>query len=176
MNSLTKAKHNIFFVLLMVSIALSIILVSCKRKPSEITMPTSLEGPYPVTRTVDGDTIVVNINGADTKIRLIGIDAPESVHPDKEKNTEEGTIASEYMKDLLKGKAVYLEYDSEYKDAYDRVLAYVYLEDKRMVNAILLEEGMAAVYTVPPNTKYSEYFLGLQKTAREKGKGFWEIE
>ena len=127
----------------------------------------SVEGLYSVTRTVDGDTIVVNIDGVDTKIRLIGIDAPESVHPDEEKNTEEGRIASEYTEKLLADADIYLEYDSEYKDAYDRVLAYVYLEDGRMVNEILLEEGMATVYTVPPNIKYVDDFLAAQKKARK---------
>lgn len=79
----------------------------------------------------------------------------------------------EYTEKLLADTDVYLEYDSEYRDAYDRVLAYVYLEDGRMVNEILLEEGMASVYTVPPNTKYSENFLAIQRKARENCIGFW---
>ena len=176
MNNVIGTKLHKAIGILAAVLAMALILVSCKKaaptEMSRISAP-SVEGPYSVTRTVDGDTIVVNIDGVDTKIRLIGIDAPESVHPDEEKNTEEGRIASEYTEKLLSDTDVYLEYDSEYRDAYDRVLAYVYLEDGRMVNEILLEEGMATVYTVPPNTKYSENFLAIQGKARKNCIGFW---
>ena len=180
MTKIIKVKPNILLIILAIMIFAGTLLVSCRQVPP-VTMAsespeTELEGPYSVTRIVDGDTIVVNMDGKDgkdTKIRLIGIDTPESVHPDNEKNTEEGRIASAYTEKLLTGCNVYLEFDSEYKDSYDRVLAYAYLEDGRMVNAILLEEGMASVYTVPPNTKYTDVFIALQKKARENNMGFW---
>ena len=137
---------------------------------------SDLNGPYKVERIVDGDTIVVKMRGESVKVRMIGIDTPESVAPsyyDKE-NTPQGLDASEYTKKLLEGKKVYLEYDVNYEDQYGRVLAYVYLKDaKTMVQMKLLEEGLASVYTVQPNSKYAEDFLRIQQEARSNGKGFW---
>lgn len=136
-----------------------------QEKPKEVL--------YPVTRVVDGDTIVVNINGKDEKVRLIGVDTPESVHPDKNKNTEFGKVASNFTKNLLKGKSVKLEYDVQQRDKYGRLLAYVYLGDK-MVNKELLIAGMAKVATFPPNVKYVEEFRALEKTARDSKVGIWK--
>ena len=111
-------------------------------------------GPYTVVRVVDGDTLVVDINGTDTKVRPIGVDTPELVHTNASKNVPEGTTASDYTKNLLTGKNVYLEYDAGPTDKYGRTLAYVYTEDGVMVNDLLLEEGMAKMMTIQPNVKY----------------------
>ena len=144
--------------------------------PEEEAAPV-LHGEYEVVRVVDGDTIIVDLDGKDTRIRLIGIDTPESVHPDKSKNSEEGIIASDFTKELLTGEKVYLEYDIEKIDQYDRTLAYVYLADgETMVNALLVEEGYATTMTVQPNSKYADTFYELQKEAREQGRGFWAEE
>ncbi len=89
------------------------------------------------------------------------------------KNVPEGTTASDYTKELLTDKNVYLEYDAGRTDKYDRVLAYVYTEDGVMVNNLLLEEGMAKIMTIQPNVKYVELFKQTQETARENGAGFW---
>lgn len=132
-------------------------------------------GPYSVERIVDGDTFIAIIDGKSEKIRLLGVDAPESVHPDQRRNTEKGEEVSEYVRSLLKNKRVYLEYDVSMADQYDRVLAYVYLEDgKTMLNELLLEEGYAAVMTVQPNNRYTDHFYELQKKAQEEKKGIWE--
>lgn len=131
-------------------------------------------GPYPVERIVDGDTFIATIDGKSEKIRLIGVDAPESVHPDQRRNTEEGKEVSKYVKNLLENRGVYLEYDVSMEDQYDRVLAYVYLEDgKTMLNELLLEEGYAAVMTVQPNSRYADHFYELQKKSQEEKKGIW---
>ena len=74
---------------------------------------------------------------------------------------------------MLLGKEVGLEYDVQQKDKYGRVLAYVYLEDGRMFNALFVQEGYAHVSTYPPNVKYQKLFAELQKEARENGKGLW---
>ena len=129
-------------------------------------------GEYQVTRVVDGDTIEVNYNGTEEKVRLIGIDTPESVHPDEEKNSKYGEQASEYTKQLLEGKTVKLEFDVEERDSYGRLLAYVYVDDI-MVNKKLLEEGLAQIATYPPNVKYVDEFTKIQEEARENKKGFW---
>lgn len=108
----------------------------------------------------DGDTILVEFpDGSKEHIRLLLIDAPESVHPDEEKNTEEGRQAAAFLKELLPvGTTVYLEYDTNERtfDRYGRMLAYVWLTEttsvessyikQNMVNAILLSKGYASYY------------------------------
>ena len=121
---------------------------------------------------VDGDTIVVDMDGVKEKIRLIGIDTPESVHPDPDRNVEYGEIASGFTEDQLEGKAVALEFDVQERDKYGRVLAYVYLDGK-MFNETLLEQGHAMVSTYPPNIKYVDRFTELQTQAREAKLGLW---
>lgn len=134
-----------------------------------------LHGPYHVERVVDGDTIVVSIDNKNVKVRLIGMDTPESVHPNKEKNTAEGKQASDWVKHLLAGQQVFLEYDVGQTDRYGRTLAYVYLADqKTMVNRLLLEKGLAQTMTIQPNSKYANQFYELQVKAREDKKGFWK--
>ena len=155
-----------------------VVSASPSSEPMLTPMPVdvALYGAYEVVRVSDGDTIVVDINGTDTKIRLIGIDTPESVHPDKDKNTKEGKVASDWVKELLQDKSVYLEYDVDIQDHYNRTLAYVYLDEQTMLQEELLKNGLATVYTVQPNSKYSDEFFKIQKTARENNIGFWETK
>ena len=127
---------------------------------------------YKVVRVVDGDTIVIDFNGVEEKLRLIGVDTPESVHPSEEKNTKEGIKVSDYTKKMLESKSVMVEFDVQERDKYGRLLAYVYI-DGRMYNKTLLKEGLAKVATYPPNVKYVEDFTALQKEARENKEGLW---
>lgn len=134
-------------------------------------------GPYKCVYVIDGDTVIVDIDGREVKVRMIGIDTPESVASEyyEKENTEQGEIASEYTKNLLKGKQVYLEYDVEKVDKYGRTLAYIYLEDQTtMVNEILIEEGYAMIMTISPNVKHAKTFYQLQKQAQKAKKGFWD--
>ena len=130
---------------------------------------------YEVVRVVDGDTIIIDYNGTEERVRLIGVDTPESVHPDKEKNTEFGTTASNFSKELLTDKYVKIELDVQERDQYGRILAYVYLDDV-MVNKTLLQEGYAKVATYPPNVKYVDDFTSIQEEARNNKKGLWGLE
>ena len=134
-----------------------------------------LDGPYPVDRVVDGDTIVVLMNGTEEKIRLIGVDTPESVHPDPDRNVPYGKVAADYTRSRLLGQQVYLEYDVETRDKYGRILAYVWIGDE-MFNRTLLSEGHAMLATFPPNVRYVDEFTVLQAEAREAGRGLWAIE
>lgn len=122
---------------------------------------------YKVIRVVDGDTIVIDYNGIEEKVRLIGVDTPESVHPDSSKNTEAGITASEYTKALLTDKSVSLEFDVQERDTYGRLLAYVYLDGK-MVNKTLLEEGYANIATYPPNVKYVDDFTAIIESRNQQ--------
>ena len=131
------------------------------------------DGSFRVVRVVDGDTIVIDYNGTQEKVRLIGVDTPESVHSDASKNTPYGKIASDYTKKQLTGKTVELEFDVQERDKYGRLLAYVYLDGK-MYNKTLLEEGHAKVATFPPNVKYVEEFQQIEKQAQIAQVGMWE--
>ncbi|MDR2089801.1 MAG: thermonuclease family protein [Clostridiales Family XIII bacterium] len=127
---------------------------------------------YLVTRVVDGDTIIIDMNGTEERVRLIGIDTPESVHPDGEQNVPYGEIAASFTKNALEGKRVRIELDAQTRDKYGRLLAYVYTDDA-MFNETLLSEGHAQLATYPPNVRHVEAFAALQKDARERGAGLW---
>ena len=163
---------------LLASIALIIAIIAVwiydpAAKP-EIQEGSSIyQGPYEVVKIVDGDTIKLDIDDEVTSVRLIGIDTPESVHPNKEKNVPEGKLAAEHTKALAADKYVYIEYGEEAHDRYGRVLAYVYLDEKTMLNAQLIEDGYAEVYTIKPNDKYEDYFLNLEEKAKKNNSGLW---
>lgn len=127
---------------------------------------------YDVIRAIDGDTLLISMDGIETAVRLIGINAPESVHPEAEKNTAEGEQASLWLKQYIAGKRVTLEYDQELNDRYGRTLAYVYV-DNMMLEDALLTMGMARTLTMEPNIRYQHHFEMLEKEARDNGSGFW---
>ena len=114
-------------------------------------------------RVVDGDTIIVHDpDGNRLRVRLTGINAPESVHEDESKNTEEGRQASAFMKELLEDvEVVYLEYDEAQFDQYERTLAYVWIDIDGtyvMVNEILLATDYAEPVYIKPNLRYADIF------------------
>lgn len=128
-------------------------------------------------RVVDGDTLVVRFDtGEDEKVRLIGINTPESVAPNsyRTKNTKEGEEASKYVKTMLEDvSTVYLQSDTSDRDKYDRLLRYVWLDipddvynksevKEKMLNAILVEDGIAEVATYEPDTTYADLFEELE--------------
>ena len=130
---------------------------------------------YKVIRVVDGDTLIIDYNGTEERVRLIGVDTPESVHPNEEKNTKFGKKASEFSKNYLENKEVTLEFDVQERDQYGRLLAYVYLNNV-MYNKTLLQEGYAKIATYPPNVKYVDDFTAIQEEARNNKKGLWGYE
>ena len=80
---------------------------------------------FKCTRVVDGDTIILSTK---ERVRLIGVDTPETKHPNKPVE-QYGKEASAFTTRIVEGKKVTLEYDQEKRDKYGRLLAYVYLED-----------------------------------------------
>jgi len=123
----------------------------------EVLVPCELE------RVVDGDTIIVHDpDNNRLRVRLTGINAPESVLEDESKNTEEGRDASKFLKELLADvKTVYLEYDEGRYDQYDRTLAYVWIDTGTtyiMVNEIMLATGHAKPVYIKPNLRYADTF------------------
>lgn len=129
---------------------------------------------FKVKKVVDGDTFWLD-DGSEKglKVRLIGVDAPESRKTGNKDVGYFGKEAKNYLTNLLFGKSVRLEYDVDKTDRYGRTLAYVYLEDGTFVNAHLVKYGYATILTVPPNVKYADYFLKLQAEARENNRGLW---
>lgn len=135
-----------------------------------------------VTKHVDGDTVYVKINGQEYKLRLIGVNTPETKHPQKGVEYY-GKEASNYTKSKLLGKTVYLEKDVSETDKYGRLLRYIWLEPPtkltkeeiktKMFNAILVANGYAQVATYPPDVKYQDYFLEFEREARSKNIGLW---
>jgi micrococcal nuclease len=130
---------------------------------------------YPVKRVVDGDTFWIDDGSAKgVKVRLIGVDAPESRNSGNKEITYFGKEASDYLTKLIGGKKVRLEYDAGHYDKYGRTLAYVYLQDGTFINAKLVKDGYANVMTIPPNVKYADTFLKLERKARNQKRGMWK--
>lgn len=138
-----------------------------------------------VDRVVDGDTAEVTINGNQYKLRFIGVDTPETVHPSKPVEYF-GKEASDFTKEKLEDKEIYLEKDVSDTDRYGRKLRYIWLEkpdDKenptfeeikeKNFNAILLDQGYGKLSTFPPDVKYVEEFKEIEKEARKNKRGLW---
>lgn len=104
---------------------------------------------YKVTKIVDGDTFwAAKGDKPATKIRLIGVDTPESRNSFKKKVGYYGKEAKEYLRQMLSRKCVKIVCDVDSLDQFKRTLAYVYLEDGTFVNAELVKNGFAMVMTV----------------------------
>ena len=131
--------------------------------------------PARVVYVVDGDTIHVEIDGQEYKVRYIGIDAPETVKADTPVEWM-GPEASAANKALVAGKMVYLEKDVSNVDKYGRLLRYVYLADGTFVNGELVRQGYAQAITYPPDVKYQGRLRTLERQAREASLGLWGPE
>lgn len=137
---------------------------------------------YQVLKVVDGDTLVVAMNGKNPSttlrtgitIRLIGLDTPETVDPRKPVQCF-GKEASEKAKQILSGKSVRLEMDPSQGelDKYRRTLAYVFLPDGTNFAERMIAEGYGHEYTYNLPYKYQNEFKVAEQKAREEKKGFW---
>jgi micrococcal nuclease len=135
------------------------------------------EGPRSVTaevlRVVDGDTIEVSIEGATEDVRYIGVDTPESAIPGEPVECF-GRRASALNERLVSGRTVRLRFDSERRDRYGRLLAYVHARG-RFVNAELVRRGFARTLTIPPNEAHAPLFARLARAAGRAGRGLWDV-
>jgi micrococcal nuclease len=125
-----------------------------------------------VERVVDGDTLV--ISGGD-RIRLIGVDTPETKHPTKPAQPF-GKEASEFTRRMVEGKRVQIQFDpGETKDKYGRTLAYVYI-DGQFLNEMLLREGLArALLNYPFSAEAKARFRAAEAEARAAHRGIWSL-
>ena len=119
-------------------------------------------------RVVDGDTLLLD---GDERVRLIGVDTPESVDP-RRPVEEFGKEAAAFTRRLAEGRRVRLEFDQEPRDRYGRTLAYVYLEDGTFLNAEIIRQGYGHAYTRFP-FRYTEEFRSYEREAREQRRGLW---
>jgi micrococcal nuclease len=124
-----------------------------------------------VVRAVDGDTIEVRFGGRVEDVRLIGVDTPETVDPDKSVQCF-GPRASHFEHQRVEHRRVRLVFGVERRDVYGRLLAYVYL-GPRFVNAELLRRGLARTLAIAPNTRFSSRFRRLEMAAALAGRGLW---
>lgn len=123
-----------------------------------------------VLRIIDGDTLEVEIDNEAFKIRLIGVNTPETVHPFLEEE-EFGREAGDYLKSLLTNQTVVLEFDENVMDTYNRLLAYVYLRGI-FINAEIVKNGFGEAYTDYP-FRYLDDFVRYEQEAKEKRAGLW---
>ena len=121
-----------------------------------------------VTFVVDGDTVLLE---SGESVRYLGIDSPETNHPRRGLECY-GPEATERNRELVEGELVRLESDTTDRDAYGRLLRYVYV-DNAFINAVLVEEGFAYSYYFPPDTKHYAELLALELAAEVDGRGLW---
>lgn len=142
--------------------------VACTRHPA------APAGEAVVVRAVDGDTIDVHVGGHPERVRLLGIDTPETVKPDTPVQCW-GPEASARAKHLLPpGTRVLLVRDQEARDRYGRLLTYVWRErDRLFVNASLVAGGYARTLSIEPNTARRAQLGALEAEARAHRRGLW---
>lgn len=130
-----------------------------------------------VARVIDGDTIVVLQNGKEEKVRLIGVDTPESADP---RRTVEcfGKEASDFSHTLLLNKEVRLESDPSQgdRDRYGRLLRFVFLPDESMANQRIIRAGYGHEYTYRTPYRHQGIFKTAEQQARKENRGLWAKE
>ncbi|MEK7473339.1 MAG: thermonuclease family protein [Patescibacteria group bacterium] len=148
--------------------------VQAEPEPKTTNAATPSTTTFLVTHVVDGDTFDVDMNGKTERLRMIGVDTPETVDPRKPVQCF-GKEASAKTKELLTGKRVTLEADPSQgeRDKYDRLLRYAFLPDGRNLALVLIQEGYAHEYTYNTPYKYQQMFKDAERAAREGKKGLW---
>jgi endonuclease YncB( thermonuclease family) len=166
----------------LLALVLAGLLAACGAAPPRLATSPAERASWPsappnavaarVERVVDGDTFVAEIGGLRERVRVIGVDTPETVAPGRPVERY-GRESSGFAKRELTGVTVRLGGDVEPRDRYDRLLAYVWLPDGTFWNALLAAEGYAQLLTVPPNVAYVDLFRRLVAEARAAHRGLW---
>lgn len=161
------------------------------REPGHRTTSTAAPTPHAVDAVVvevlDGDTLLVRVEGRIEKVRLIGIDAPEAVvddkalidaehsHQDVQSIVKLGRLASQYTRSIVTpGTILHITFDRQRTDRYGRLLGYVFLPDNSMLNERIVADGYAAMRTFHPNTKFEDRFDRAYRAAQAQQKGLWK--
>lgn len=177
------AKETIAYCIALLIVAVVIICAAAIFPPrSSNTSPSSFVEAS-IVRVVDGDTIMATVADDTRSIRLCGVDAPESKHPDESRNVPEGDEACAFLETIVKpGQKVFLQRDVSDADKYGRLVRYVWLslpDDQndpnevgaKMANAIMLREGYAKPLRCEPDTRYAPLFDSLAAEASEMSRG-----
>ncbi len=165
---------------------LHVLIISFVFFMSLLSSPLNAQQKTTITRIIDGDIIQALYGGVEKRIRLIGIDSPESRVNRKAKKyanmdehdiktiIEMGKEAKAYVDGLVKrGDLITIEFDVQKRDKYGRLFCYVYLSNGKMLNGEIVKAGYAILMTIPPNVKYKDMFLREYKYARESKRGLW---
>ena len=124
-----------------------------------------------VTAVIDGDTVDVVVAGRTERVRLLGVDTPETVDPGRPVGCY-GPEAAAFTAARLSGRTVRLRFDRQRRDRYGRLLAYVEVGGRRF-NDELLAGGYARLLVIPPNGRHGRTMLDEELTARSAGRGLW---
>ncbi len=165
---LSKNKIKIILILI---IAITTTIISYPNKPKP---KFDIKDSYVVANVIDGDTVEIKSDNKILKVRMLGIDTPETVDPRKTVQCF-GKEASDKTKELILNQKISLELDKSQNiyDKYSRILAYIKREDGLFVNEYLIKEGYAHEYTFNIPYKYQKDFKKLEKNARERKLGLW---
>ena len=146
------------------------VLLACGSEPGD----PAAAGTATVVSVIDGDTVVVELDGRDEPVRLLGVDTPETVHPDRDPECF-GAEASAFTAALLPpGTPVRLERDVVGRDHYGRVLGYVHrMADDLFVNEMLVRRGYAVPLHIEPNGAYVRRFVDAARAAEADDLGLW---
>lgn len=155
------------------------VLVSCAQAGTSPTIngpsgESVREGPYPVARVVDGDTFTIKLGSQTTKVRVIGIDTPESVDPRRPVQCF-GKEASARASALLSGKNVWLEVDpnQDTRDRFGRLLRFVWIDNTSDFGLTMIRDGFALEYTYDLPYRYQAQYRSAQVAAKETAAGLW---
>lgn len=167
----------------LVPVVLLVTASACARTPAPpasapVGIPDDAQ-PARVVRVVDGDTVLLRGSGAgplpgsDTRVRLLEIDAPESVAPDRPVECF-GPEASRGLARLLpEGAPVWVQRDEELLDPFDRVLLYVWTDGGDFVNLEMVRSGLAEAVLFEPNDLWIDAVRAAEDEARDAGRGLW---
>lgn len=152
-----------------------VLLIACE--PEESTGSEASQGERAeVVRVVDGDTVIVELDGQEERLRYIGIDAPESVQPEQPVECF-GPEAADANAELVDGETVFLVQDVTDRDRFGRLLRYVYVdgdaEDGTLVNLELVREGFAESISYEPDVSRQDDLDQAERDARDEGLGMW---
>ncbi len=158
------------------AVASLVFLAGCRSTgppPRRPGRPGPSAGDAVVEHVVDGDTVDLDLDGREERVRLIGIDTPETKDQDSpvECYGPEATALTEIL--IPPGTSVRLERDVEARDDYGRLLAYVHRSDGLFVNLELARQGAATVLSIRPNTAYAGAIADAVDEARRAGRGLW---
>jgi len=171
---MTRRRATAIASVLTAAIIAVVSLVYTQTQPFKLPeLPAITPGYYAITEVIDGDTIEVNMAGTRERVRMIGVDTPETKKPNAPVQCF-GPQASEFAKATLSAKHVRLEADptNDNRDRYGRLLRYVYLQDGSLFAEKLIASGHGFAYTSFPFQK-AEAFTALQHQAQTAKVGLW---